>query len=197
VPAQPNPFEKIRYVFLDREGILNLKPPEGQYVENWEQFHLLPGVENAIARLNRAGFTVIVVTNQRGIALGRMTLADVREVHHRLRQHLAGCGAHLDGIYVCPHDIGKCHCRKPETGLFEQAFSDFPDARPDNSVMIGDSLSDIEAGMRIGMATILVPGDPSTQAPDIERAAALATATSASLTEAADRYLFTADIGSK
>jgi D-glycero-D-manno-heptose 1,7-bisphosphate phosphatase len=153
------------------------------------QFHLLPGVEQAIATINRAGQPVIVVTNQRGIALGRMTHANVDKIHQRLRQHLAQYGAHLDAIYVCPHDIGQCHCRKPDSGLFEQAFSDFPGAKPENSVMIGDSLSDIEAGARVGMATIFVAGDPSTQKPGADRAATLATATAAGLLEWVERYL--------
>jgi histidinol-phosphate phosphatase family protein len=195
--ARAKPFENIRYVFLDREGILNLKPPEGQYVTVWERFKLLPGVEPAIARLNHAGFAAIVVTNQRGVALGRMTQADLDEIHKRLCQHLANHGAHLDAIYVCPHDEEQCHCRKPDTGLFEQAFADFPDARPENSVMIGDSLSDIEAGTRVGMATIFVPGDPATRKAGSEHAVRLASATAASLTDAVDRYLLAADINSQ
>jgi D-glycero-D-manno-heptose 1,7-bisphosphate phosphatase len=192
-PDRSNPFENIRYVFLDREGILNLKPPEGNYVTSWEQFHLLPGVQQAIAKLNHAGLMVIVVTNQRGIALGRMTQADLDDIHRRLREELAQSNARLDGIYVCPHDIGLCRCRKPEIGLFQQGFADFPGARPENSVMIGDSLSDIEAGIRVGMPTIFVPGDPATQKAGAEHAARLATTIADSLADAVDRYLLTAD----
>jgi D-glycero-D-manno-heptose 1,7-bisphosphate phosphatase len=184
------PLENIRFVFLDREGILNLKPPEGHYVTSWEQLQLLPGVEQAIAKLSRTGFTVLVVTNQRGIALGKMTQADLNDIHRRLCEQLAQFGAYLDGIYVCPHDIGQCHCRKPDIGLFEQAFADFPGASPENSVMIGDSLSDIEARVRIGMAAIFVPGDPESQKAGAERAAALATATATSLVDCVERYLF-------
>ena len=187
-PDRVNPFEKIRYVFLDREGILNLKPPEGEYVTCLDQFQLLPGVEQAIAMLNHAGFTVILVTNQRGVALGRMALGDVDKIHVQLRSHLAQYGAHLDAIYVCPHDVGQCHCRKPEIGLFEQAFADFPGARPENSVMIGDSLSDIEAGIRMGMETIFVPGDTATQKPGAARAAKLATATATSLPDCVESH---------
>ena len=188
-----DPFANISFVFLDREGILNRKPPEGKYVTSWEQFDPLPGIEQAIARLNRSGRTVIVVTNQRGIALGRMTLADLDTIHKRLRDHLAPYGARLDAIYSCPHDVGQCRCRKPDTGLFEQAFADFPAARPYNSVMIGDSLSDIEAGTRIGMATIFIPGDAVNQQPGSDRAARLATATASSLPDCVDRYLSTAE----
>jgi D-glycero-D-manno-heptose 1,7-bisphosphate phosphatase len=94
---------------------------------------------------------VIVVTNQRGIALGLLSEADVRSVHEKLQSHLAAYGAHLDAIYFCPHDNGECNCRKPGTGMFELAFRDFPGASPDNSVMIGDSASDILAGAGMGM----------------------------------------------
>jgi D-glycero-D-manno-heptose 1,7-bisphosphate phosphatase len=184
-----NPFANISYVFLDREGILNQKPPEDQYVTCWEQVSMLPGVEQAIGRLNRLGRRVIVVTNQRGVALGRMTQADLDEIHRRLRDHLATHGAVVDAIYACPHDVGQCHCRKPDTGLLEQAFADVPGARPENSVMIGDSLSDIEAGVRMGMATIFVSGDPANQKPGVERAQQLATATAASLPDCVERYL--------
>ena len=184
-----NPFVNISCVFLDRDGILNQKPAEGSYVTLWEQFQILPGVEQAIARLNRSGHTVILVTNQRGIALGQMTQADLDDIHQRLRNHLAQHGAHLDAIYACPHDVEQCHCRKPDTGLFEQALADFPAARPQNSVMIGDSPSDIEAGARMGMATIFVAGDPATQKPGADRAARVATALAASLPDCVERYL--------
>lgn len=117
------------------------------------------------------------------------TRADLDEIHDRLRQHLAKYGDHLDAIYVCPHEIGQCHCRKPDIGLFEQAFFDFPGERPGNSAMIGDSLSDIQAGARLGMATIFVPGDFSTQKPGAERARQFATATATSLLDCVRRHL--------
>src|SRR5687768_8244975 len=107
--------------FLDRDGTINAPPPEGEYVTRPEALELLPRAGEAIARLNAAGWRVVVVTNQRGVALGRMTLSDVRDVHARLREELADRGAHLDGVYVCPHAEGTCGCRKPAVGLFEQA----------------------------------------------------------------------------
>lgn len=182
-------FAQVTFVFLDREGILNRKPPEGAYVTRWDQFQLLPGVERAIARLNRSGRKVIVVTNQRGVALGHMTLDGLDEIHQKLRNHLAQRGARLDAIYACPHDVGQCHCRKPDVGLFERAFAEFPSARPNNSVMIGDSLADIEAGTRMGMETIFVSGDPALQKPGADRAAQLATTIAASLPDCVERYL--------
>jgi D-glycero-D-manno-heptose 1,7-bisphosphate phosphatase len=173
--ARDAEFTNIDFVFLDRDGILNRKPPEGEYVTSWEQFQLLPGVEDAIAAINRSHRKAIVVTNQRGVALGLYSLDDLARMHEQLRDRLAARGAHLDAIYVCPHQSGQCNCRKPLTGLFEQAFRDFPKANPANSVMIGDSLRDIEAGHRLGMRTVLVQGEPPEPGTaQLERAASLA-----------------------
>jgi len=109
----------VRTVFLDRDGVLNRKMPEGEYVTGWEQFEILPGVVDAIGRLNRAGVRAIVISNQRGVALGKMTEADVNNVHARLADLLAAEGAHLDAFFYCPHDKNACTCRKPLPGLFE------------------------------------------------------------------------------
>jgi D-glycero-D-manno-heptose 1,7-bisphosphate phosphatase len=175
-------FANIRFVFLDRDGVLNRKAVGG-YVTSWAQLEMLPGVEEAVARLNRSGRKAIVVTNQRGIARGIFSESDLHALHDRLRRHLAARGAHLDGIYYCPHDHGQCRCRKPQPGLFEQAFRDFPDASAANSVMVGDSLSDIEAASNLGMRSVLLTDPEETQSPDEVRAAALATASAGSLLE--------------
>jgi len=179
----------ISHVFLDRDGVLNRNAPNGQFVTRWEEFELLPGVEDAVAQLNRSGRKVIVVTNQRGIALGLYSREDLEGMHDRLRQCLAARRARLDAIYVCPHDDGECDCRKPLTGLFEQAFHDFPAARPENSVMVGDSLRDIEAGSRMGMRTVLITGKDETTAAKSVRPASLATLSVASLPDFVRRLL--------
>ena len=182
-------FQHIRYAFLDRDGVINRKPPEGQYVGRWQDFHLLPGVPDAIASLNRADIRVIVVSNQRGIALGLYTSADVDSLHEQLSRHLALSNARVDAFYYCPHDKNQCACRKPRTGLFEQAFRDYPDAATTNSLVIGDSLSDIEAARNFGLPSIFIEGDPSTRKPGAEDAAALASAVAPSLSDAVARYL--------
>ena len=148
----------VGYVFLDRDGVVNRKLPEGEYVTDWGQFQWLPGAVEAIATLNRAGMTVILVSNQRGIALGLFTHDQLESIHGNMRAHLAQHGARLDAIYYCPHDVGECQCRKPDVGLFAQAYKDFPQASADNSVVIGDSLSDMQAGQRLGMRDHLYPG---------------------------------------
>lgn len=108
----------------------------------------------AIRRLNEAGYLVIVVTNQRGVARGMMTMADVAAVHRRLEEELAKCEAHLDGIYICPHDEGECSCHKPDIGLFLQAERDFAIDKA-SSWMVGDSPTDEQAGQRYGVRTLL------------------------------------------
>lgn len=150
----------LRTVFLDRDGVLNRKMPEGRYVTSWSEFHPLPGVPQAISRLNRAGLRVVVVSNQRGIALGLYTSDDVRKIHSALQSWLQSHGAHIDAFYFCPHDKQQCNCRKPLPGLFHQAVAEFPEIATESSVMIGDSLSDIEFGRRLGMTTLFLEGDP-------------------------------------
>ncbi len=160
----PTPsFPDLKYVFLDRDGVINKKAPEGSYVWDWENFFILPGVEAAIAMLNRSGRRVIVVSNQRGVALGFYTQMDVEALNQRFQDHLAQFGAHVDAYYYCPHDENQCNCRKPKTGLFEQAFQDFPGASITNSIVIGDSPGDIEAARRLHLPSIFILGDPATQ----------------------------------
>lgn len=164
----------IAFVFLDRDGVINRKAPEGQYIARWSEVEILPGVEAAIAALNRSGRRVIVVSNQRGIALGLYTRNDVEALHAQLQAHLAGYGAHIDAFYYCPHDEGECDCRKPGTGMFQKAFEDFPEASAANSIMIGDGLPDMEAAGALGMRSIFVEGEPLTRKAGAGRAAELA-----------------------
>jgi D-glycero-D-manno-heptose 1,7-bisphosphate phosphatase len=182
-------FRDVRYVFLDRDGVINRKAPEGKYVAQWSELDILPGVEAAIAALNHSGRRVIVVSNQRGIALGYYSGGDVEALHRRLQEHLALHGAHIDAFYYCPHDEGECDCRKPGTGMFLQAFRDFPEASAANSIAIGDSPSDIEAARALKMPSIFISGDPSTQKPGGDRAAELADFTAESLPAAAQQHL--------
>jgi D-glycero-D-manno-heptose 1,7-bisphosphate phosphatase len=174
----------IDYVFLDRDGVLNRDLPDGRFITRWEEFELLPGVADAIAQLNRSGRKAIVVTNQRCVALGLCSEADLLALHERLQKELALQGARLDAIYYCPHDEGQCNCRKPLPGLFEQAFRDFPGANARNSLMVGDSLRDIQAGVRLGMRTVFIdyPRDGD-RSPDAVLASAMASAVARSLAD--------------
>jgi D-glycero-D-manno-heptose 1,7-bisphosphate phosphatase len=143
-------------VLLDRDGTINVKAPEGDYVTSPEQVMLLPGAAAAIRRLNLASIPVAVVTNQRGIALGRMTESDLDAVHARLVDLLAAERARVDAIFHCPHDKGSCDCRKPGTAMLERARVRFGLASLAGAVVIGDAASDVEAGRAAGAGTILL-----------------------------------------
>ncbi|MGP0051710.1 MAG: D-glycero-alpha-D-manno-heptose-1,7-bisphosphate 7-phosphatase [Solirubrobacteraceae bacterium] len=149
---------RLDAVLLDRDGTINVKAPDGDYITRPAQVALLPGAAQAIRALNHADVPVVVVTNQRGLALGRMNEHDLTRVHARLRQLLAEHGAVLGPIFHCPHDKGVCGCRKPGTLLLEQArlHLGLPDLR--RSVMIGDSHSDVQAGRLAGARSVLLSG---------------------------------------
>lgn len=157
-------IEPGRTVFLDRDGTINESAPEGEYVTSPEAMRLIPGAGDAVRMLNEHPVKVVVVTNQRGIALGKMSEADLAAIHRRLVDDLAGCGAHLDGIFHCPHQRGACDCRKPETGMFERAAREIEGVEIGAGAMIGDSAIDIEAGAKLGLTTVRLgatgEGDP-------------------------------------
>ena len=156
--------------FLDRDGVINKKAPEGSYVTSWAEFEFLPGVPAALRALRDAGFQLIVVTNQRGIARGVMSQAAVDTIHERMNVALAEEGAAVDAVFVCPHDQGTCQCRKPGTALFAHALERFPDISLTGSLVVGDSIGDLEAGQRLGFMNFLV--GTGERAAQIERWAA-------------------------
>ena len=146
-----------RAVFLDRDGTIVEDPG---FLHEPDKVKLLAGAAEAIRRLNEAGYRVIVVTNQSGIARGRYTVADYEAVQRRLSELLAaqGGGAHLDGAYFCPHHpllSGPCECRKPGVKLFREAQAAF-DIDFSQSWWVGDRLSDVQPARVLGGAGILV-----------------------------------------
>jgi len=143
-------------VFLDRDGTINRKPPEGSYVIRPEELELLTGAATAIRRLNDAGATVVVVTNQRGVARGLMSESELGRIHTRMREALGAEGAHVDAVYSCVHERGECQCRKPQPGLLTQAMAEYPEIAGSRLVMVGDSVSDVEAGRAVGATTVLI-----------------------------------------
>ena len=131
----------------------------------------MPEVFPAVAALERAGFKIAIVTNQRGIALGKVQSADLEEIHQRMREQFSCWGVNLTGIYVCPHDLAeRCLCRKPQPGLLIRAAAEHGIDLA-SSWMIGDTTSDTEAGRRAGCKTarILAAGsvEPSEMRADI------------------------------
>jgi D-glycero-D-manno-heptose 1,7-bisphosphate phosphatase len=182
----------VTTVFLDRDGVINRKPPTGEYVTRWSEFQFLPGASEAIARMTGAGLRIVVVTNQRGIARGLVADVDVLDIHRRMTNAIAHSGGRIDAVYYCPHDDGECECRKPATGLFRRAQSDDPTIDFARSVVIGDSWTDIQAGNAIGALTILIASEPETPHGAATKAAELGLRVDAivgSLAEAADWIL--------
>ena len=147
-------------VFLDRDGVIN---EEVEYLHSPEQLRMIPHAAQAIRKLNERAIPVIVVTNQAGIARGYFSEAQVVVVHHALAALLNQAGAHVDRFYYCPHHPTEgflpyrvqCSCRKPQPGLLFQAAKDL-NLELSHCYLIGDKVSDLEAGWHAGCQTILV-----------------------------------------
>jgi D-glycero-D-manno-heptose 1,7-bisphosphate phosphatase len=144
-----------RCLFLDRDGVVNAAPPAGEYIRRWDEFHLLPEVVSWIRLFKAAGFLAIVVTNQRGIALGQYSEADLEALHEKMRIELADRGAILDDIFYCPHAEGACDCRKPLPGMVLQAQRKW-DIDLSASLLIGDGERDRLLAARCGIPFALV-----------------------------------------
>ena len=179
----------MRVVFLDRDGVINRKRPEGDYVKSWEEFEFLPGVFEALRTLKQHGFRVIVTTNQRGVSLGKLVENDLRMIHDRMRAELLSAGCTLDAIYYCPHDYHSCTCRKPEIGLFLQAQRDFPDIDFSRCFVVGDSEVDMEAATRLGCKKVLIGDGAARFAPPLAEEKFRVDFSSQSLLEAVKGYL--------
>lgn len=145
-----------KLVFLDRDGVVNRRPANDGFVRSWGEFQFLPGVAEAIRLLNRHAMFVIIVTNQRGVSLGLYSESDLQNLHQRMQAELNDRGAKLDGIYYCPHGIGECECRKPATGMFEQALRELPTIEPEAMVVVGNSITDMKAADRLRCRKVLV-----------------------------------------
>lgn len=144
-----------RCLFLDRDGVINVAPRVGEYIERWDDFHLIPEVVSWIRLFKAAGFLVIVITNQRGVALGRHSEADLLALHHRMREELAARGAIIDDIFYCPHAEGACNCRKPLPGMVIEAQRKW-DIDLASSLFVGDGERDRQIAERCGIPFVLV-----------------------------------------
>lgn len=156
-----------RAVFLDRDGVINRKAPEGQYITAWEQIEFLSGVGDALRDLKRGGFLLIVVTNQSAVSRDELSLDVLESIHRKILLHLAKEGAAVDAIYYCPHDRNaNCQCRKPMPNMLLQAAEEHG-IDLSQSWMVGDAATDIQAGRAAGCRTIslLPPGSDGTVSP--------------------------------
>ena len=144
----------MKLVILDRDGVIN--EDSDAYIKSPAEWVPIPGSLEAIARLNHAGFRVVVATNQSGIARGLFDMEALDGIHQRLHSELARVGGQLDGIYFCPHaPDDHCRCRKPESGLFEEIAARTRTPL-DGVPAVGDSLRDLVAARAVGARPILV-----------------------------------------
>jgi D-glycero-D-manno-heptose 1,7-bisphosphate phosphatase len=150
-------------LFLDRDGVLN---EDQGYVHRWEDFRWIAGAKETVAAFNRAGWLVIVVTNQSGVGRGYYTEADMHELHARMNAELAEAGARIDAFYHAPqHPQAEVEAyrhpdpplRKPNPGMILQALLDWP-IDPTASLLVGDKPSDLEAALRAGIRGVLFEG---------------------------------------
>jgi D-glycero-D-manno-heptose 1,7-bisphosphate phosphatase len=146
----------MKVAFLDRDGVLNLKPPNVYYVTRMEDFLISPGAVEGIAALVGLGYRVMVATNQRAVAKGLLPMEVLEAMHRRLSEAVAEAGGRIDRFYICPHEKDSCECRKPKPGLFLQAFRDYPEIDRAASFFAGDSDSDRVAADAAGLKFIPV-----------------------------------------
>jgi D-glycero-D-manno-heptose 1,7-bisphosphate phosphatase len=144
-----------RAVFLDRDGTLNVRPREHEYVTSDSEFVWLPGAREGLARLARAGFVLTVVSNQRGVARGIVTRAALAAIEQRIQCDLAACDCAVTAFRYCVHDGAECECRKPKPGLVLDLAREL-DLDLAASWMIGDTEDDVAAGAAAGCTTVLL-----------------------------------------
>lgn len=153
-------MEKFPVVFIDRDGTINL---EAGYIDHPDNFNLYPFVPQAIRLLNISGFLVVVITNQAGVGRGYYGEDNIHRLHAKMNKLLLEGGAKVDAIYYCPHHTSSkdpkyaldCNCRKPRTGMIEQAIKELP-IDTERMFVIGDKMSDIKLGQKTACRTYLV-----------------------------------------
>jgi D-glycero-D-manno-heptose 1,7-bisphosphate phosphatase len=146
---------KRRCVFMDRDGVINVAPPQGEYLRSWQEFRIIPGVADWIRLFNALDLLVVVVTNQQGVAKGLTRLEDLEEIHRNMVVELRQLGALIDDIYCCPHQDNTCDCRKPRPGMVRSAAEKW-DVDLTRSLMIGDSETDRQLAVNCGLRFVHV-----------------------------------------
>lgn len=158
------PETKYSALFLDRDGVINRRIVD-DYVKKCEDFYFLAGVPEAITQLNQRFVRTVVVTNQQGVGKGLMTEQQLKEIHDFMLSGVAASGGKIDAVYFSPAlKRDKALSRKPNIGMGLQAKKEFPEIDFKNSWMVGDSLTDLEFGKKLGMTTVLIAADPKTVA---------------------------------
>ncbi|MEW6313023.1 MAG: D-glycero-beta-D-manno-heptose 1,7-bisphosphate 7-phosphatase [Pseudomonadota bacterium] len=144
----------MKLIILDRDGVINFDSV--QFIKHPDEWKPIPGSLEAIARLNQAGYRVVVASNQSGVARGLFDMATLNAIHDKMHKALWQCGGRIDALFFCPHAADSdCNCRKPKTGLFEEISERFG-TRLVGVPSIGDSLRDLLASAAMGARPILV-----------------------------------------
>ncbi len=144
----------MKLIILDRDGVINYDSDD--YIKSPEEWLPIPGSLEAIARLNHAGYNVVVATNQSGIGRGYYSLETLNQIHHKMHKRLTEVGGVIDGIFFCPHTPDDhCHCRKPAIGLFQQ-IAERMRCKLEHVPFIGDTLTDVTAARVAALSPVLV-----------------------------------------
>ncbi len=144
----------MRAIFLDRDGVICENRTD--HVKTWQEFKFLPGAKESLAALSRLGMPIVVVTNQAAINRGMTTVAAVEDIHRRMVAEIEAFGGRIARVLYCPHRPDEhCDCRKPEPGMLLRAAADM-NLDLDGSYMVGDALTDMQAGLRVGAESIFV-----------------------------------------
>jgi len=146
----------IKAIFLDRDGVINRDPGKGDYIKSWKEFQFLPGAIDAIKRLTENGFEIFVISNQAGVGKGLFTNEALDEITVNMLKEISEQGGKIRSVKYCTHRTDEgCRCRKPGTGMIEDATRgmeiDFK-----STYFIGDSSLDVGAGSKMGCKTILL-----------------------------------------
>lgn len=149
-------FSKDWALFLDRDGVISRRVPDG-YVTRWEEFQFLDGVLESIAKLSKVFGNIFIVSNQQGIGKGIMSMESLEIIDIKMKEEIRQAGGRIDASYYSPFLVSENHPdRKPGMGMAMRAKTDFPAIDFFRSVMVGDSASDIEFGKRLGMVTMMI-----------------------------------------
>lgn len=140
---------------MDRDGVINEKR-ENDYVKKWSEFSFINGSLNAISEFSNFFGKIIIVTNQRGVGRGLIKEEDLISIHRKMVEEIEINSGRIDKIYYCSDVLDDAYCRKPNVGMGYKAKIDFPDIDFSKSVMVGDSISDIEFAESLGMKKILI-----------------------------------------
>lgn len=143
-------------LFLDRDGVINRRIPDA-YINHWDDFRFARGAETALQKLHQRFARLIIVTNQQGIAKKIMTRAQLERIHARMLAVLEAKGVQVSAVYYCGESKSKANnCRKPAPAMGLQAQADFPEIDFQRSIMVGDSISDLQFGRNLDMKTVLI-----------------------------------------